>query len=261
MEDNYYEVENQKVVEEDPIKQVKVWKGILLFLIGFIGLSFVYTGLFLLANLFFELDPEKPTKLYYQVDGVLQFATYAIAILITFLLLGVPTIKLIFSKYKLGSKYGKGAMYGGILLGAQTIYSILSTAIFGEIDANVNQNTIIELTRNAPLLMGIATVIFAPFFEEITYRYGLFGSIYKKNRILAYIASLTIFGLIHFDFTCFTSGNIDLIKVELINLPSYLIAGFILCFAYDKEKTLITPIMAHAMNNFVAFTQILMFYM
>ena len=126
--------------------------------------------------------------------------------------------------------------------------------------ADHSKNHVFSTIETSTVILFFTTVILAPLFEELVYRYGLFANIHKKNRYLAYAATLLIFGFIHFDFTCFTSNNIELIKIELINLPAYLLSGGILCFAYENEESIISPMIAHLTNNLIAFLQIILLF-
>lgn len=252
MEEN---LKNKKIVDE-----VIPWKGLIIFLFGLIGLSLIYTIIFTIFDAIFQFDPVGDPSFLNKMDGIMQFSAYALGTITLLIFIGKPTLKKLFRKFKDANVYSKGVVYGFILLFAQIVYSFISTILFGEIDSNANQEAIIAMTEQSPVILFLTTVILAPLFEELVYRYGLFANIHKKNRYLAYIATLLIFGFIHFDFTCFTSNNIELIKIELINLPAYLLSGGILCFAYENEESIISPMIAHLTNNLIAFLQIILLF-
>lgn len=264
MEDNYQQQtefeETNKSQEEtkiNPVNDVVLWKAIALFLVAIIGLDLIATVFSLIAKAIFGGQLKDNLPLAYRVSGVLQFLTYAVGIGIFLVIVGIPTLKKIYCKFKDIQVYAKGFAYGIILLVAQTAYGIVSTLIFGNVGSNENQEALVEMTKQTPILLGICVVIFAPIFEELAYRYALFGTLHKKNRVLAYVVGLTIFGLIHFSFDALFSGDIERIKVELINLPSYLICGGVLCYAYEKEESLLSSMTAHATNNLIAFIQMM----
>ncbi len=268
MKDNYYELdsnqEEEAPAEKKSVDRVVTWKAIVIFLLGLIGLSLIYTLIYSISSAFVTLDRElletNPAK-YYRVDGILQFVTYMVGLGIAVAIIAVPTVKqftVIFEKFKDAKVYTNGLVIGIVMLFAQSVYSIIITLIFGEVDSNANQSALVEMTKRAPVLLFLTTVVLAPLFEEIVYRYSLFGVLHKKNRYLAYIVSLIVFGLIHFDFGSFSDWAT--LKVELLNLPAYLISGGLLCYAYEKNDSLIAPITAHATNNLVAFIQILIYY-
>ncbi len=267
MEDNYQQrnefVDGNKDHEEtkiNPINDVVLWKAIILFLVAIVGLDIIATVFSLFAKLIFHTqfaDATNNLPFIHKVLGVLQFLTYAVGIGIFFAVIGIPTLKKIYCKFKDVQVYAKGFAYGIILLVAQTVYGIVSTIIFGSVESNENQEALVEMTKQTPILIGICVVIFAPIFEELAYRYALFGTLHKKSRILAYIIGLTIFGLIHFSFDALFSRDMERIKIELINLPSYFICGGILCYAYEKEESLLSSMTAHATNNLIAFIQMM----
>jgi len=57
---------------------------------------------------------------------------------------------------------------------------------------------------------------------------------------------MLIFGLIHMSFKPETIVN------ELVNLPSYILAGSILTYAYEKEGFAVSTY-AHITNNLISF--------
>lgn len=249
--------DNQK---QSVCDDVTNWKAVVIFLIGIIGLSFLYSFILIAAFRSVEnydlFNVVMNRNNFNKINGMMQFMTYVFGFCIAYKIVGEKAIKKIFSKYKEFSIYTRGIVYGFVLLFAQVVCNIVITIITGPVEENQNQNVLIELAKASPLFMGITTVVLAPFFEEITYRYSLFGVVHKKSRILAYVVTILVFGLIHFDFNCF--GSAERMKIEFLNLPSYLISGGILCYAYEKEDSLICSIVAHATNNFIAFFQIFM---
>ena len=68
------------------------------------------------------------------------------------------------------------------------------------------------------------------------------------NVWVAYIVTPLIFALIHFDFF---AGSAEGYINELLNLPSYIIAGVTLTIIYDKFG-LSTSIVAHCGNNLIS---------
>ena len=116
---------------------------------------------------------------------------------------------------------------------------------------NTNEEAAESMILAFPALSIIVLGILGPVCEEITYRYGLFSLLDKKSKILAYILTPLVFAIIHFDF-----GG-DMI-IELLNLPSYIIAGVLLSLAYDKFG-FHTAVIAHVINNLYAIIVTLIF--
>ena len=183
---------------------------------------------------------------YYYTDyysGYVNFMVYGTVFI--FLLAGVLANWDKFKPYmKDWTKYLLGLPMGfAVLMGTAALNMFLQN--FQEITTNANETAIRGIVSVFPLLSLLILGIIGPICEELTYRVGLFSLIAKKNKILAYIATTLIFGLIHFDF-----GNITSIN-EWLNLPTYLLSGFLLTLTYDLFG-LPGSIVAHATNNLIA---------
>ena len=129
------------------------------------------------------------------------------------------------------------------MIGTTILYNSI-IAQFIELPKNANEDIAEQMIKQYPVICFFILGFIGPICEELTYRFGLFGLLKKKNRILAYIVSALVFGIIHFDFTG------DLI-VELLNLPTYIICGALFGLAYDLcgfEASLT----AHITNNLYA---------
>ena len=69
----------------------------------------------------------------------------------------------------------------------------------------------------------------------------------RFNKPLGYIISSVVFGLIHFDFTCFANGT-NAMVIELYNLPQYLGAGALMALIYDFGG-FSASLTTHTVNN------------
>ncbi|MFA6829600.1 MAG: CPBP family intramembrane glutamic endopeptidase, partial [Bacilli bacterium] len=157
------------------------------------------------------------------------------------------------------------------------IYSSTCPDIYG---ANSNQNSINDVVKAFPIAMFFPLVLFAPFNEELTYRIGLVDGIGHRgnHKWLGIIFSSLIFASIHFDFTSISgylnlaaqlnsgvegitvemvSGALIAMQNEFLNLPVYIMSGFILCFSYAKTGKISTSMTAHSLNNLISFISIL----
>ncbi|MCR5184997.1 MAG: CPBP family intramembrane metalloprotease [Bacilli bacterium] len=143
-----------------------------------------------------------------------------------------------------------GLGIGALIIGVTLLYSLIIEKAFGVGDNN-NQIIAVRLIKDYPWVGLTAISFIGPFTEEITYRFGLFDLCKRKNVILAYIVSSLVFGLIHFDFTSST------MNIELLNLPSYIICGLGLAFAYDKFG-FGASFSAHMINNLYSTIMILL---
>ena len=210
-----------------------------LFLLGFLGLDIVTLIIQLILTL---IIPEyfKEGSEYY-VTGLTMINTIRYVLLsITFVVLLFPRLKILARKFLDWKGDLLGIAFGAGLIGITIFYNIIISQF---IDPGTNNNEVAaeSIITSFPAIAIIVLGLLGPICEEITYRYGLFSLIDKKSKILAYILTPLIFAIIHFDFT----GDL---KIELLNLPVYIIAGLALSFAYDKFG-FHTAVIAHVVNN------------
>ena len=113
--------------------------------------------------------------------------------------------------------------------------------------SNVNDQAISVLAQEYRGLMTLATVLLVPVAEETFYRGLFFQGLHSKNRVLAYIISIAIFGAIHI------VGYVGLYDLETLFLCflQYLPAAFCLAWAYEKTDTIVTPILIHMIINLI----------
>ena len=124
------------------------------------------------------------------------------------------------------------------------IFYINFVNLFYTATTSGNEDNVRSVIDLYPIASVFIFGLVGPLCEELTYRVGLFGLLKRVNRVLAYIATGLIFGLLHFDWTG------DLIN-ELIFLPSYIVPGVVLSLAYDLFD-LPCSWTAHAVNNLYA---------
>ena len=212
---------------------------IVLFLVGLVVLDL----LALLISIVLQItnpDYLTPTSpLYVKGNTIINTARYII-VLVIFVILLLPRMRKLFHSFKNIKNLIFGAMFGILLLGLSGLYEQIITE-YVELEVNGNQVLASQMVKAYPFLSILILGIIGPICEEITYRYGLFSLISKKNKILAYIITILVFAIIHLDF----GGDA---KTELLNLPSYLIAGVTLCYVYDRYG-FSAALVAHVFNN------------
>lgn len=212
-----------------------------LFLLGFIGLNVIATVFTYIAitNPYFASIPA--------YSAAVNFACYLVLFGIMVMILNVSTIDVL-KDYKKIDTWAQGLKYGFILIIASILLNTFLQSISGISSSNANENSVNSIVTLYPVLSILIFGIIGPICEEFTYRVGFFSFIRKYSRIAAYVVSAIFFGLIHFDFTSFGT---DAIYAELINLPTYILAGVILCYAYEK-RGLGASIVAHCTNNLIS---------
>ena len=105
---------------------------------------------------------------------------------------------------------------------------------------NIQANQTLEqslnsILNNNPALVMISAGFFVPIMEEFVFRYGICGSIAKKNKLCGIIVSALIFGVLH--------GN-------LIQSTYAFLLGLLFAFIYVQSGNLIYPILLHIGINF-----------
>ena len=218
-------------------------KSIILFFVGLIVLN-------LLATLF-QVISATTNNLYFlnniQYSAAINFSVYAILLGIFVILLNKDIINYL-KQFKNKMRWLEGLGFGFFLMIVSSAVTIIFRLFDQSTGSNANEQGVDAITTSYPILSLLIFGIVGPICEELTYRAGLFTAIKKYNRIFAYIGTAVIFGLIHFDFSSF--GTPSLVS-ELINIPSYIVSGLLLCYFYDY-KGIGASTIAHITNNFIA---------
>lgn len=145
-------------------------------------------------------------------------------------------------------RYILGILLGFAAIGISELYGLFVNAIAPELGLNKNEEVVENIIGLYPVLSIIFIGILGPICEEFTYRLGMFSLLNRINRVLAYIVASFVFASAHFSITWLFEGDMNGLLVELLNFPSYLIAGVILTFSYDMLG-LQGSCMAHITNN------------
>ena len=131
---------------------------------------------------------------------------------------------------------------------------LLSSLIIGflGISGSDNQNTNIDLVKNAPIMQSFIVIILAPIIEELVFRRSFKN--FTNNKILFAFVTGLIFGGMHV-VTSITSLK-DLIM--LIHLIPYSSVGIALGLAYKEHNNIIGTMIAHGIHNTIAILEILL---
>ena len=110
---------------------------------------------------------------------------------------------------------------------------------------NLNDINIIAMAHSNFFIMFIGTVIFVPVAEESLHRALVFGSLYPKNHVLAYVLSAVIFAAVHIInyITAYPLPHLLLAFVQ------YIPAGLVLAAAYRLSGSIFAPMLIHALIN------------
>lgn len=129
---------------------------------------------------------------------------------------------------------------------------LLSLALFSRIVLqlrpgfiNLNDQNIGIMAGSQFLLMAIGTVLLVPPVEECFYRGLIFGKLWGKSPVTAYLLSASVFSLIHIVGFLPVYAWPDL----LLSFLQYLPAGLILAWCYRTTDTIYVPVLIHALVN------------
>lgn len=111
--------------------------------------------------------------------------------------------------------------------------------------ANPNQTSVDSLASNDMRSMMVLAVLLAPMVEEPIFRGGVFCTLRHKNRLLAYVVTVLIFGLYHVWSYAVSAHDPRL----LVYILQYIPGGVALCRCYDKSGSIWTAIVFHMSYN------------
>lgn len=240
-------------LENDPTAKnlsiLKPSKQVILFVTGLIGLVL----LSLLLDIFIKLIAKNVAPTQYDYD-VFTHSTLASMILngSCYLILGVAFIIIlkndsdeIFKSFKGWKPFVAGLIGLSAIMAFNLTYNMILTATGVNISDNANETTLNTIVTDFPLASILMFAFIGPVCEELTYRVGLFSLARRLNRIFAYLITIIVFTLIHFDFFSSTMVN------ELLNIPLYAFAAFVFTFLYEKYG-LAASLSSHITNNLIS---------
>lgn len=211
--------------------------NIAILLVYFLGYIFVFPPILVFISMALGLDTATLA-----VPSFLQFIYYfGILALIVYL------FKSVFIKEKLTKSLGKFLkkdILPVVLLmyGLNFVVSIL-LALLQIQGTSDNQQTVDMTFQLMPVVTTFTVLVFAPIVEEVVFRGVIYSSIRQKSSFLvASLVSSILFALLHF------SGSMTDIPYLLV----YGTLGWIMCYSYNKSKTIYAPIAVHFINNFIA---------
>lgn len=123
----------------------------------------------------------------------------------------------------------------------------LLMALFTSELTNPNTAAVTETMAINKDMMLVVMILLAPVAEETMFRGALFGTLRKKNRILAYAVSSVVFAVYHLWGYTFDGG-----WSVLIYVLQYIPASLALAWCYEWSGTLVAPVVMHALVNFIA---------
>ena len=217
-----------------PNSRLTQW-GVRYLLFQLLVLPYFFDWLFLILNL--PLDDLKRNLLYYTINfaalvGIfwkflqasIQHALQNIGTVL------IPTA-ICFLAYRLSSTL--------LDLGIYTLFPDFY---------NVNDSNINTAVQGQLPMWAFGAIVLVPPAEELIFRGALFGGLYSKNKILAWVVSVVGFCLLHIiSYVNYYSWD-----VLLISAIQYLPGSICLAAAYRYSGNILSPIMIHAAINLIA---------
>lgn len=234
---------NPKARKLSPYVSLVPWKHqIILIFLGLLCLSLVWTLVSSILQAIKGAEFANSSEAYFFTT----FSGYAIVVSIAlFILLSNKKNILQLHNFKNAVIAGIAATAVMTFIGGLLTFLV---ANFTNLGFNNNQTMAVDMIFEYPFLSYILFGVFGSFLEEMTYRVGLFSFIKRVKPKLAYVVTILVFSLIHFNFGSFTDGTLI---TELVNLPSYIICGAILTYIYEKHG-LFASVIAHSLYNIFA---------
>jgi membrane protease YdiL (CAAX protease family) len=124
----------------------------------------------------------------------------------------------------------------------------LVLTLFLKNGTNPNQELIISNTKLNPNQAIAVGVLLAPIVEEALFRGAVFGSIRRKNRILAYIVSAALFGVYHLWQYLLVGFQWEL----LLYMVQYVPGAIALAWCYERSGNIWSSILLHMVINFIS---------
>ena len=118
---------------------------------------------------------------------------------------------------------------------------------------NMNQELVNSFLYAYKGAMIVDVALLAPVIEEILFRGVIFAPLCKKSPFWAYTVSMTVFSALH--VTAYIGQQHW--SVLLFSFLQYLPAGFVLCWSYQRSRSIWPPIALHGIMNLLSAIAIL----
>lgn len=136
----------------------------------------------------------------------------------------------------LGAYFAMMAMNMIVVMVIQTINPV----------GNLNNAEVVSMTGEHYGMTAAMTMYLAPIAEEIMFRAGLFGFFARKNRMAGYAISILAFSLYHVWAYAVADPS------YLVYMLQYVPVSFLLCFVYERTRSIWSSILFHMMVNSIA---------
>lgn len=171
---------------------------------------------------------------------------------LVFFILNFVSVGLILRKFirKELTAIQPGELLGSALKGllaywAMSYFVTLFILVINPDFANINDSSVAGMVRQDFLVSVIGTVILVPPCEELLFRGVIFGALYNRRPVAAYMVSALCFSAVHL------LGYIGLYPWDtlLLCFLQYIPAGIALAWAYVRSGSILAPIIMHTVVN------------
>ena len=237
-------------IQNDPrlknVIMLRPHRQLTLFLVGLVGLvvaSFlIELFMYLIARSIAPTDYDYEMFIDSSLSSMIVNGSAYVILGVVFIILLKNESEEFFKSFKSWKPYVAALVGFGSIILFNLAYSIFIACLGISMTDNGNEASLTNIVNDFPLASLVIFAFIGPACEELTYRVGLFSLTRRVNRVLAYIATIIVFTLIHFDFTSTTMVN------ELLNIPAYAFGAFVLTYLYERYG-FASSLSAHITNN------------
>ncbi len=134
--------------------------------------------------------------------------------------------------------------YGAMLLMNMAASGLVALFV-DEVD-NPNNAAVMDMVGQDYGAMNAIAIFLAPFVEEMIFRAGVFGTIRRKNRVLAYVVCILLFGVYHIWGYALSD------PMSWLYLLQYVPAAWLLCRCYEYCDSIWGSLAFHMLTNYVS---------
>lgn len=134
--------------------------------------------------------------------------------------------------------------YAAMLLMNMALSGLLS--LFVDAAENPNNEAVMDMVGSEYGKMSATAIFLAPIVEEMIFRAGLFGTLRRRSRLLAYLLSMAAFSIYH------VWGYAMSDPTSWFYLLQYLPASYLLCRCYEYCDSIWGSMFFHMLTNYVS---------
>lgn len=214
-----------------------------LFLVLFMGMFFFA----LIPMMIFKIDFSKLPDIYYILYQFICDVAYMGIVFMIYKNTIIKNLKDYFKKFSINFEESFKYYFIGLLI---MIGSNLIITLFFPQATPGNEETLREYIDNYPLYMIFATIVNAPFIEELIFRKSMkdIFLVRYNNKVTKYLYILCsglLFGSLH------VIGQVSS-AYDLLFLIPYCSLGIVFAMLYYKTDNIFSTISVHFLNNFVS---------